>query len=371
ALYSSRHKTEPRLWSGKDLRTRDIVTNVQLFPAHRLAYTEKTLLIENTHEWSENQQEAIYSFYLPEGSVVTSASLWIGDREEKAYLTTRQKADTAYQTIVGRERRDPMLVRWQESNRVSVRVFPCTPKEKRKFKIGITSPLRFEAGRLVYENIDFDGCDKNGAQEIVQVLTEGGDPVNLSSSLGLKNKGAFRHFSGKYQPDWSLKFDAPPLSEAPFSFNGRTFQLQPLEEKYEPAPFREIYFDINDGWKKSEFKKLWRSLKDKEVYAWSGGMVRLTEENKDEVFEELNHLNYSLFPFDKISNPAEAVVVTAGCGFAPVPGDLDTCLFAKNLMAFFAGQEKPLRVLNLGKEISPFIKGLAETRSLQVHACDL
>jgi len=139
SLFDTRHETERKLWSGENLSTSDIITNVQLFPDHHLAYTEKTFKIKNSRisRW-RNQQEALYTFYLPEGSVVTSAALWIDGKEEPAYLTTKSKADSAYTTIVGYERRDPLLLHWQEGNRVTVRVFPCTPKEDRQFKIAIS-----------------------------------------------------------------------------------------------------------------------------------------------------------------------------------------------------------------------------------------
>jgi XrtN system VIT domain protein len=86
---------------------------------------------------------------MPEGAVVTSLSLWINGNEEKAILTTKEKADSAYKTIVGAERRDPSVVHWQEGNSVSVRVFPVLPGESRKFKIGITAPLERVKGNCV------------------------------------------------------------------------------------------------------------------------------------------------------------------------------------------------------------------------------
>jgi len=88
SMYQGRHEMEERLWSGNNLSTTDVQTDIQLFPEHRLSYTEKTFIIHNDLErrW-RNQQEAIYSFYLPEGAVITSASLWVFGKEEKSYLS--------------------------------------------------------------------------------------------------------------------------------------------------------------------------------------------------------------------------------------------------------------------------------------------
>ena len=109
--FDARHHTEERLWSGRDLTTDHIVTNVRLWPAHHLAYSETVVTVFNHGEqmWGTGQEEAIYTFHLPEGGTVTSLSLWIGGREEKAVLTTKGKADSAYREIVGVEHRDPSV----------------------------------------------------------------------------------------------------------------------------------------------------------------------------------------------------------------------------------------------------------------------
>ncbi len=174
ALHDSRHQAQERLWSGDKLSTTFIHTRVKLWPEQHLAYTEKAITVYN-HDQStwRNGQEAIYSFQLPEGGVVTSLSLWIEGKEEKAILTTKEKADSAYRTIVGVESRDPSVVRWQEGNTVSVRVFPVNPTESRVFKIGITAPLKMENRKMVYENIAFRGPVFGNATEYTSIENEG------------------------------------------------------------------------------------------------------------------------------------------------------------------------------------------------------
>src|SRR5690606_3532693 len=61
AQYNMRHESADRFWSGLNLKTRDIITNVELFPAYRLAYTEMILYIKNeSHKKGRwfNQEEA-------------------------------------------------------------------------------------------------------------------------------------------------------------------------------------------------------------------------------------------------------------------------------------------------------------------------
>lgn len=105
AIYDSRHQAQERLWSGDKLKTANVITNVKIFPEYRLAYTEKTLIVHNTENsgvraWF-GKEEAIYTFHVPEGSVVSSLSLWIDGKEQKSRLTTKAKADSAYHEIVG------------------------------------------------------------------------------------------------------------------------------------------------------------------------------------------------------------------------------------------------------------------------------
>ena len=368
-LSDARHNTEPRLWSGNFLSTKDIVTNIQLFPEFRLAYTEKTFIIKHSGK-RNRQQEAIYSFYLPEGAVVSSASLWVEGEERPAYLTTKSKAENAYNTIVGRERRDPLLVTWREGNRISARIFPCTPKENRQFKIGFTTPLKFNDNELIYDNIDFDGPDKKDAKETIRLLLEGSE-MPKCSAFNFSENGPIAEYAGQYKKEWEMTMDAPPMSEQPFTFNGRSFQLKPYKPYFEPHKFEEIYLDINKSWTKKEFKKIWEFVKDKKVYAYNGTLIRLTEENKFIYFDEMDHFNYSIFPFQQINDPKNAMVITKSTGLSPLPSDLDTCAFAKNMGRFFQHNDFPIKTINIGEDVSPFLKSLKEVRALQVHRCDL
>jgi XrtN system VIT domain protein len=71
-LYDTRHETQERLWSGSDLRTANVLTQARVYPDLRMAYTEKTISIVNRSSSLFQQEEALYTFYLPEGSVMSS-----------------------------------------------------------------------------------------------------------------------------------------------------------------------------------------------------------------------------------------------------------------------------------------------------------
>ncbi len=366
-LFDGRHKTERKLWSGENLSTSDIVTNVQLFPQYRLAYTEKTFKIKNANIGrSRNQQEALYTFYLPEASVVTSAALWVNGEERPAYLTTKAKADSAYKTIVGVEVRDPLLIHWQEGNRVTARIFPCTPTEDSQFKIGVTTPLKKQGDRLVYENIDFEGPYWKGAKESINVVTEG--PLeNISTPYSFKGDGLNYTYFGRYKSDWYLEFDEVPLAQDYFSFNGKSYQLSPIENKDLPFEAGKVYLNIDRSWDKKTFNALWEAIKDKEVFVFSNNrLASVTESNRKALFRQLRRQRFHLFPFHKIDASDQVLVITKGEKLTPTLSDIKESAFNQTLSTFFKEKDYPVKVYNMGDGLSPYLKTLKEFRSIQL-----
>lgn len=363
-LFDQRHQTEAKLWRGDNLKTTDIVTNVELFPSYRLAYTEKTIRIHNQLRLDQfrTTQEALYTFFLPEGSVVTSAALWIEGEERPAYLTTKEKADSAYTQIVGFERRDPLLVHWQEGNRVSVRIFPCTPEEDRQFKIGITSPMEFtDAGRLVYRNIDFMGPNWEKARETIN-LVSAENPEDLEASLSLQRKESLWTYDGRYRSDWTLSCIAPKLSEQTFVFNEQSYGVSSEAEQSLPFSAEEIYLDINQSWSKTALMQLWNQLKSKRVFVFTDHLVEVGEQNYKRLFKELLDRHFGLFPLYEIRSPERALVITATGALTPTLDDLEGSPFAEKLNEFMARTRSPIRVFHLDGELSPYWKSLRELR---------
>ncbi|GAB3512385.1 hypothetical protein GCM10027442_23550 [Emticicia fontis] len=354
AIHDVRHESQERLRVGNELVTQDIITQVKIYPEYRMAYTEKTLTIANSAQNSWRSQEAIYTFYLPEGSVASSLSLWINGKEEKGYLTTKSKADSAYKTIVGVESRDPSVIHWQEGNTLSIRVFPCTSHEARRVKIGITSPLKENNDELIYENIYFKGPDASGAKETVKI--DFSQAVEHLSSPW-NNLSASIENTGSYKPYWELKFKTPELSKKAFSFQGKSYYLLPLvvqKEAYNPD---KIYLDVNAEWSKSEFDDLYDAYLDKELWVWKDGLIRLNEQNKDILFNELKENHFSLFPLYKIHT--QSLLITKGTDKAPNLKDLEGSGFADSIKNSNTTGE-PIQVVSLNETLSPYLKTLKE-----------
>jgi XrtN system VIT domain protein len=365
-LYDSRHQAQERLWSGENIVTERVATNIQLWPKLRLSYSEMNLTITHVPDKTSrtNGQEAIYTFHVPEGGVVTSLSLWIEGREQKGILTSKEKADSAYKTIVGVENRDPSVVHWQEGNTVTVRVFPVLEGESRKFKIGITAPMREEHDRLHYDNIWFDGPSFHAAAEDISIHIK--DPV---SALAIPDEFTAANdqigHAGGYSSIWSVAFAAPPLSQEAFSFDNHSYQFIPLKKtviNWDPSA---IYLDINSSWSAETCEHIYKLVRSKKVYVSQGeeSLAEVQENNKDRLFKELRKNQFSLFPFSKIPDAGSSLVITHSGPLSPTIRDLRGSDFLKESYGYFANKQT-VKVFELGDELSPYLKSLKEFRAL-------
>jgi len=363
--FTFRHEAQDRLWSGNHLFTEDVSTEVRFWPACNITYTEKTITVTNANDrkWGR-QEEAIYTFYMPEGAVVTSLSLWINGKEEKSILTTKALADSAYKSIVGVERRDPSVVHWQEGNSVSVRVFPVLAGESRKFKIGITAPLARVNGKLKYENIYFNGPAFDDAKE--NILIDFEQPVNdceLPATFTSMSRQTYKR-KGAYQPRWSMLINDPGLSGCSFSFEDNTYTTMPYHQKLSSARFEKIYLDINKAWSKDEFNQIIDLTKDREVFVYDSGMMKLSDLNKEEIWDKLHAMRFSLFPLFEIKDAGQALLVTKNTSLSPSIDDIGGSGFMEKTKAFLTGDEK-ISLFDLGEDLSPYLKSFKEFRVFQ------
>ena len=346
-----------------DLKTVSVISNVKLFPEYRMAYTEKMLTISNNSKWQWGSEEAVYTFHLSEGSVISSLSLWINGKEEKSRLTTKAKADSAYHQIVGVENHDPSVVHWQEGNTVSVRVFPCTTAENRRFKIGITSPLSKQGDKLVYENVFFDGPDASNALETMQVTCEGKTGgLKLPDEFKLVSPGIYQA-DRAYKPDLRIECSAPVLSDVAFKFDDTAYQVQDYHLKYNSFKPDNIYLDLNSSWSQADFQQVWLAVNKMPVYVYNDKLIRLNKNNIQEVYDSMSEQNFSLFPLNVIQFPESALVISKSSGTSPNLNDLEGSDFASELTGYLK-TPRHIRFFNMGNELSPYLKALKELRVL-------
>lgn len=364
ALATTSHRISDRLWSGDDLSTSYVVSDVDIYPELRLAYTEKYLNIKNHSGNQWRDEEAIYTFQLPEGSVVTSLSLWVNGKEEKGILTSKQKAAEAYETIVGVEQRDPSVIHWQEGNTVTVRVFPCTTAEERKFKIGVTSPLATQDGQIVYRNILFQGPNTAQAKETMRVRFIGNTELELPRKFKKDRNGDYVA-DGDYDPEFNLEMKEVSLKpDSRFTFDGFQYSLQPYKPTHQPFKAKQIYLDINNSWSDDELETLKSVASQRNVFVFhDDDFLKLDAQNWD-VAKQLQTRNFTLFPFHLLKNVEDNLVVTKGKPLSPHLRDVQESEFGVRLRSFFAAGNK-VHVYNLGSEVSTYVRSLREFRSLQ------
>lgn len=370
STYNNRYATEERLWAGDNLTTENISTHIRIWPEWQIAYTEKTIAVRNGGaNRFRGQEEAIYIFTLPEGSVVSSLSLWVNGVEEKGILTTKEKATTAYKSIVGVEKRDPSVIHWQEGNQVSVRVFPVMPDDQRLFKIGVTTPLRKYENEIVYENIFFTGPAGNKATETIKLEISGKpEIINKPSFLHSTDQRVFA-FDGKYKPGWQFSFKAQDINPHSFVYKGKAYTIARYDQQLMPYAIEQVYLDINNEWQKKEFDDILQIFRHKDILVYQNGWVKTAEQNADELFKQLSKQSFSLFPLYAIKNAEKALVITKGNTAAPNLKDLNDTPFGTKTRDYFK-TDKQLKVLDLGKSVSPYLKTLIEQRALNYEKGD-
>ena len=366
AITDNRDRAQERLWSGDNLTTSYIVTDVDIYSNLRIAYSEHYLNIRNDageRRWWGNTEEAIYTFQLPEGSVVTALSLWVNGKEEKAILTSKQKATQAYNTIVGKEMRDPSVVQWQEGNTISVRVFPCTPEEERKFKIGITSPLQIVDGKSIYGNVTFRGPNPGRSAQTTRIRVIG-TPANMNVPNSFERNSVGEYIrEGTYDPDLAIAMDVTPIAPNQFSFDGFTYSLANSKPQLISTDLATVYLDINNSWTSKEVESLRRLLDTHKLFAYSeNDFIALTRNNWRDITDDLLQNNFSLFPFHRVNAVQTSLVVTKGRELSPHLQDFKTSFFAAGIREYFASGNKVF-LFNLYGGTSTYVRSLKEFRA--------
>lgn len=330
SLYEHRHANSPRFWNGEDLQTDHIATTIDVFPEHRIAYVEKVIdVVHNQPGTWRLQQEAVYTFHLPEGAIGTSLSLWINGVEEPARLSTTQKANAAYSGIVGRERRDPAIMNWLDGNRLSVNVFPVQPDLPRKFKVGFTIPIRMIEERMLLENVYLQGPDMSDGTESVRVTVHHAIALpELVLEGGIEQtENGFAH-DGKLLEPWFMSWKASPLSPEAFCFNGNCYRTESLAMQQKTFAPSKVLLDINELWTDDLLDDVTSILEGKSVYVYNhrSELIALTPENAKTLFSKLQGKAFSIVPPDIFNDngmdAADFLVLTKGARDFPLLSDL-------------------------------------------------
>jgi XrtN system VIT domain protein len=358
--FGKRLETEEQLWSGEDLVTKNIKEDVKLFPKERLAYTEITMDITCKNESWRTNQEAIYSFELPEGSVATSLSLWVNGNERKGVLTTKEKAHAAYKQIVGVESRDPSLMQWKEGNRVVVRVFPVSYNMPRTFKCGFTTPLKADNKNLTYNSIVIKGPNLAKASTISRLQVNDNSKFDSTKDFDLNGKFYINESTGL--DDWqaTLAINKDTFSNA-FVWKDKAYQIQPIEKQHESFSPKEIILDLNSSWTPDEVRQL-VSIPSKKFYVIGfDSKEEINIGNCETLFSQYKNLQYSLIPLYKVSD--SSLVVTKCGTFSANFEELEGTKFLKKTRE--NTKNRNLKVINISEDINPFWQTVKEQNHVE------
>jgi XrtN system VIT domain protein len=363
--FDKRLETEEHLWSGKDLITKNIKEDIKIYPNDRLAYTEITLNVAcDENSWRQN--EAIYSFQLPEGSVATSLSLWVNGIERKGILTTKEKAKKAYTQIVGVEARDPSLMQWKEGNRVTVRIFPVTSELSRTFKCGFTTPLTVTNDKITYQSLSIKGPNINNASTVSRLQVRGNTEFDATKDFDFVNN--YYVSNSKGLDEWKAEFTLiNKLVNSAFIWKNKSYEIKPIiKEKIVFTP-SDIILDLNNNWKINELEEI-LSLPNKKFFVVINNIKQeINSSNYENILTQFSELNYSLLPlFDLEKN---SLIITKCGTFSSNFDELESSEYLKKLKK--STKEKNLKVINISDEINPFWQTAKEQKYVDYFKTDI
>ena len=178
-------QTTWRLEDNLFLRSSHI--NADLDPAVPLAYLQWEMLLHNTGVWP---QEALAEIALPDGAVVSRATLWIEGEPREAAFGGRAQVTAAYEEVAIVRRKDPLLVTTAGPDRVRLRAFPVPPQGEMRLLLGITAPL--DVVRAIEGRLDLPYfAERNfrlekGTRHRIELVNRG-RPQRLYAPKGLAN----------------------------------------------------------------------------------------------------------------------------------------------------------------------------------------
>ena len=353
--FDKRLETEEQLWSGEDLFTKTIKEDVKIYSDSRLAYTEITMNIAcEKKTWRD--QEAIYSFQLPEGSVATSLSLWVNGIERKGVLTTKEKAAKAYRQIVGVENRDPSLMQWKEGNRVVVRVFPVNQQTPRTFKCGFTTPLTVEDSHIKYQSLSIKGPNISNAETISRIQIVGNTEIETSKDFELKN--GFYINQSKGLDNWQAKMPLNKMHSNSFLWKDKVYEVKNIQETAIPFTPSEIILDLNSNWTNKQIESF-VNLDQQNTYVFINGQkTAINKDNFKAIQLDFEELHYSLLPLYKLTK--NSLIITKSGTFSANFEDIEDSNYLQKIKT--EAKQRNIKVINISADINPFWQTVKEQK---------
>lgn len=141
---------------------------------------------------SKYDREARSKILLPQGAVVTKATLTVNNVEHDATIMVREEARKVYQQAVMQHKEDPLLVSTCGIDQILVQCFPVHPDAALKVKLKIITPL---------------SANGNGSASLMMpVFMERNFQVESATAVDIESGG--KHLQGNFENEKIAKFAA-------------------------------------------------------------------------------------------------------------------------------------------------------------------
>lgn len=259
----------------------------KIVEADGVAYIEWVLEIENS---GYRNREARLQLTIPQGAVVSRATLWVNGEEQEAAYTTTGKATQVYESIV-QANRDPLLVTTHGPDRVLARLFPVLPRgNAMKFKIGMTVPVEVvdkEQSRILLPVISQSNFITPPNTEHYIWIESGSELYNQLGKSEQLDSNRFRwraviKENATPQHHQSIKFDTAHVNQSSWSElkdSGPIIQSLLWREEHNDAPLA-IVLDTSKSvefYKESVLEALTQIKPQRSVHVYLPGDAQVTK----------------------------------------------------------------------------------------------
>ncbi|MFK8054535.1 MAG: XrtN system VIT domain-containing protein [Saprospiraceae bacterium] len=359
------HDVEEALWSSSGLSTASI--DIQHKVNQATASVRSTYRFEATSKHAR-QGEAIYTFQLPEGAVVTGSSLVVFGVEQPGRLSTKSKAREAYTRIVGRERRDPSLVEWRNGNTVAMRVFPVTSKLPRSFSIEVTAPLQKDGDRTFIAPIGIEGPPTSRAR----ITNATAANRTVEAAVGFKET---RSDSRGYRPE-PIYLTSQAIATQRYVRDGMAYTLESARSNFTDRTIKRIYIDLTEGWTTIEAKQVLAKAKGMaggaKVFGYNGTSIELTKENLVEVLSSAHKRKRSYFPIYAIKDLESSLLITRDQHLSFKYDAVKKSAWSGKIDSWLANSstEVSLAHYHLGEDVPSYLQTIGSSRAISSETGD-
>ena len=266
--YYSDGQTPGKWDQNLQIRKFDIKIRADYFKA-------KTFIEIEFYNPRNTEMEALYSFSLHPGQVITAFQLDLNGKFRDGSIEEKWKATNAYNTIVGK-RVDPALLRMESPNSYSLRVYPVPAKGSRRVTITIEQLMKSQDEYASYALPLMRNDSVSNFNLKIDVVHSTEKPVTEVGFIRYLN---FIKYEQKYFLDWSvnklmlnnsIQFSIPFPKTAPVVCTqknegdmnwGIRLNRNSLEKQYSIHPKKiRVYWDVSMSGAKRNIRREMRFL---------------------------------------------------------------------------------------------------------------